>query len=176
MSRRALSLGLAFGVLLTGCDDEPHPWEVAPAPVLSTVNGSSSAGAPQAVPEHVELMRFSFATDVRNKEPTDQLLQAQPGDRVYAHLAIRNRTGQPRRVHLDFSVNGKERTQLDLDVEHSWSFRTWGYNTILDSDDVGELRLKVTDDAGRELTDQRLPIGRKRKIGPAKPPPPELAR
>jgi len=167
---------LAVSFAVAGCEGEPRPWEVMPTAPPSTTAAPGEASKPTEVPERVELLRFSFATDVRHKEPTDELQQAQPGDRVYAHVAIRNRTGHPRRIHLDFSVNGKERTQLDLEVEHSWSFRTWGYNTILDTDDVGELRLRLTNEAGELLSDERLPIGRKRKVGPAKPPPAEIAR
>jgi hypothetical protein len=54
-------------------------------------------------------------------------------------------------------VNGKLRTPLKLDIDPSWSFRTWGYNTIQASDS-GDLEIVVYDDAGTALGRERLQI------------------
>ena len=98
-----------------------------------------------------------FTSAIERREPKDELTAAKPGQRVHAFLAIRNRTGQKRSIHLAWSVNGEARTQLDLDVEESWQFRTWGFNTVLPRD-RGTLRLEVTDDAGNSLVERELPI------------------
>jgi hypothetical protein len=168
---RTLGIALALAAS-TGCKDEPHPWEVVPSAPVAPASERPETAIASARAEHMELQRFVFTSDVRNKEPVDTVLRAQPGDRVYAHVTLRNRTGRTRRIVLDFSVNGSQRTNLSLDVEHAWSWRTWGYNTILESDDVGELLLRVTDDEGTLVTEARLPIGRKRDIGKAPAPVP----
>jgi len=82
-----------------------------------------------------------------------------PGQRVWAHLTLRNRSAETRTVKLVFRVNGDERTAVTLDVEPSWSYRTWGYNTLRDFD-VGEMSIEVTDDTGATLVTDKLPIRR----------------
>jgi hypothetical protein len=94
---------------------------------------------------------------VKDREPVDRLEVARPGSRVYAHLTLRNRTGRDRGVHVEFLIEGKKRTELDLPVKESWSFRTWGYNT-LQAKDRGALVVSVTDDEGHPLGDFTLPI------------------
>jgi hypothetical protein len=106
----------------------------------------------------VELLKFQWTSGIKNREPVDHLAVAHPGDRVYAHLTIRNRTGRTRSLHLAFSVNGKVRSELDLDVVESWSYRTWGYDTVLKTDKAGKLTLSVTDDEGQPIDDEELPI------------------
>ena len=99
----------------------------------------------------------AFTSAIERREPKDELTHAKPGQRVHAFLAIRNRTGRKRSIHLAWTVNGEERTKLDLDVDESWQFRTWGFNTVLPKD-RGTLRLEVTDDAGNSLVERELPI------------------
>jgi hypothetical protein len=94
---------------------------------------------------------------VEKKEPVDKLKSVTPGTRVYAHLKMRNRSDEKRTVHVDFLINGKMRTPLKLDIDPSWSFRTWGYNRVQASDS-GELEVQVYDDAGTMLESVRLPI------------------
>jgi hypothetical protein len=128
------------------------------APPAITPPPSASASAPAQPP--LQILRLTFTSEVRNKEPVDKLDAAAPGQRVYAHLAVRNRSPKSRRIHLSFEVNGNLRTTLELDIQPSWSYRTWGYNTVLAGDTKGELTLVVTDDEGQELTTARLPIRR----------------
>ena len=55
--------------------------------------------------------------------------------------------------------------KVDLKVEPSWSYRTWGYSTLRAGDQTGELVVEVRDDAG-VISTARLPIS---KLEPAKP-------
>lgn len=156
---------------------EGHEGGVAPsasvqhvgvAPGVESARGSSAApwvdggagvgagGAQGRVP--LQLLRFSFTSEVKGKEPVDRLERGVPGERVYAHLAFRNRGDESRPVHVVFRVNGERRTKLDLKVEPSWSYRTWGFNT-LKVDDKGELTVTVTDDEGLVLVEEKLPVG-----------------
>lgn len=105
----------------------------------------------------MELLRFRFTSGIRDREPEDDLREARPGQRIYAFLAIRNRTGNKRGITLSWTVGGQPRTKLDLDVDESWQYRTWGYNT-LGPTDRGTLRLEVTDDAGNSVVERELPI------------------
>jgi len=116
----------------------------------------NAAPAPTAkIP--VELLNLTITSAVEKKEPVDKLKAATPGTRVYAHLKMRNRSNETRTIHVDFLVNGKLRTPLKLDIEPSWSFRTWGYNT-LQANDSGELEVQVYDDGGTMLEKVRMPI------------------
>ncbi|MFO0759028.1 MAG: DUF2914 domain-containing protein [Byssovorax sp.] len=161
MLPRAL-LPLLLLIALPACD-EPKG---APAPVASTT--ASTAAPPKASPPPtasaapekttVELLRFTLTSEIKAKEPVDHLESAEPGQRVYAHLAVRNRTGGARRVTLRFIVNGDERSTVDLNVEQSWSYRTWGYNTVRAGDKSGELVVEVRDDQGELLKKATLPI------------------
>jgi hypothetical protein len=105
----------------------------------------------------MELLGLTITSGIEKKEPVDKLKSVAPGTRVYAHLKLRNRSSEARTVHVDFLVNGKLRTPLKLDIEPSWSYRTWGYNT-LQAGDSGELEVQVYDDAGTMLERVRLPI------------------
>ncbi len=106
----------------------------------------------------MQLLGFVFSSDVKNKEPVDRLEAAEPGMRVWAHLKLRNRSAATRVVHLAFRVDGESRTAVDLNVEPSWSYRTWAYNTLRKTDKSGEVTLTVTDDSGATLVEQSLPI------------------
>lgn len=169
-SRRRGLVGAALvaSAVASGCRSEPT---AGAAPVGSSVApvASSPAAARAPSPAEVaaieeelstrpmELLRFAFTSGVERREPKDELTHARPGQRVYAWLAIRNRTGQKRSIHLAWTVDGEERTKLDLEIEESWQFRTWGFNTVLPKD-RGTLRLEVTDDAGNALVERDLPI------------------
>lgn len=126
-------------------------------------DATSSAAAPTAPQEApkarapVELLKLVLTSGVQKKEPVDKLDEVEAGSRLYAHLTLRNRSGEKRKVHVDFLVNGKLRTPLELDVESSWSYRTWGYNT-LQATDKGEVEVRVIDEAGTTLAASRLPI------------------
>ena len=93
------------------------------------------ADAGESDPERpLEVLRFQFTSGTKNREPVDKLWRARPGERVYAYVALRNRSGRERKVHVTFRVNGKTRTEVDLDIAESWSYRTWAYNTVLKTD------------------------------------------
>jgi hypothetical protein len=173
----AVIAGLAC---LSGCDRSASagppgasagpPDAAAPTPPASS--GRTAPPAPpssgSAAPEkpQLQVLKLVFTSEVKNKEPVDKLERAQPGQRVYAHLTLRNRGAEARPITLAFKVNGEARSKVDLKVDPSWSFRTWGYNTLRASDLTGELSLEVRDDTGAVLTTARLPI---RTDPPAKP-------
>lgn len=106
----------------------------------------------------MQLQRFAFTSGIHGKEPVDTLEFAESGRRVWAHFALRNRSGLTRKMTLSFSVNGQKRTTFDLKVEPSWSFRTWAYVTLRKTDTDGEIVLDATDDDGAVITHARLPI------------------
>jgi hypothetical protein len=132
----------------------PAPVSAPPAPVSAL--GSSSAATPASAP--LQLLRLTLTSAVKDKEPVDELKVASPGQRIWAHLAIRNRSSEARRITLLFRVDGEERSTVDLKVEPSWSYRTWGYNTLRASDKSGELTLEVREIGGPLLSTARLPI------------------
>jgi hypothetical protein len=155
---------LALVVLFAGaCGDRAHPAPSAsvsassapPPPSVAPISPSAAETELETAP--VELLKFQFTSAVKDREPVDRLDAARPGARVYAHLTLRNRTGRDRAVHVEFAVDGKKRTELDLPVKESWSFRTWGYNTM-QAKDRGTLSVSVTDDEGHPLGDFTLPI------------------
>ncbi len=110
---------------------------------------------PQLPP--MELIKFMFTSGVEGKDPRDKLAIARPGQRVYSYFVMRNRSGRERCVKVELRVNGKRRTVLTLKVGKSWSWRTWGYNTLRHDDD-GILAAVVRDDQGREITTRQLGI------------------
>ncbi len=105
----------------------------------------------------LQLLRFTFADGVEGKDPGAKLNIARPGQRVYAHLQLRNRSGRDRCVHVVFHVGGKKRTDVTLKVGESWSWRTWAYNTLR-ADDRGPLQVVVTDDQGKAIVQQSLAV------------------
>jgi len=107
--------------------------------------------------EAIELLRFTFTDGVERKDPREKLNIARPGQRVYAHLQLRNRSGRDRCVHVVFRVGGKKRTDVTLKVGESWSWRTWAYNTLR-ADDTGPLRVTVTDDQGKVIVAKQLAV------------------
>lgn len=157
-------------LVASGCRRDPLADVVASASTAvpsaplapATTAGPGAAPPPEVIEDELstrpmELLRFAFTSGIERREPKDELSHAKPGQRVHAFLAIRNRTGRKRSIHLAWTVDGEQRTQLDLDVDESWQFRTWGFNTVLPKD-RGTLRLEVTDDAGNSLLERELPI------------------
>lgn len=157
--RRELCSILSLLAAACGQSAREAPSATASGPVPSSSAAPSAPSAAEAELETrpVELLKFQFTSAVKDREPVDRLDAARPGARVYAHLTLRNRTGRDRAVHVEFAVDGKKRTELDLPVKESWSFRTWGYNTM-QTKDTGELTVSVTDDEGHPLGDFTLPI------------------
>jgi hypothetical protein len=105
----------------------------------------------------LQLLRFAFASGIEGKDPKDDLRLARRGQRVFAHLTLRNRSGRSRCVRLVFRVGGKKRTEVTLKIGESWSWRTWAYNTIK-SDDEGPLELTVSDDQGQVILEKTLTV------------------
>ncbi|MDC0739734.1 hypothetical protein [Polyangium mundeleinium] len=162
-------VGCPEGSAVAQNNDAGPPVDAGASDAQSTTPWHASSSTPSSPPaepssEHasLELLQLTLTSDVQKKEPVDTLDVAPPGTRVYAHLKLRNRSQDKRKVHVDFFVNGKLRTPLDLTVEPSWSFRTWGYNTM-QAGDTGELEVRVLDDGGTTLATARLPIKAKSK-------------
>lgn len=132
---------------------------------MAAPSAAASAPAPD-LSTPLELREFTFTSEVKDKEPKDTLLAAEPGKRVWAHLRLRNRSEGARKIHLEFRVNDDVRTTLDLEVARSWSYRTWAYNTMLPSDKKGTVSIRVTDDTGAVLVDTSLPIASKARTKP----------
>jgi hypothetical protein len=128
-----------------------------PASPRPSPSASASASEDDA-PASLQILKFAFTSNIRDKEPADKLDAAKPGQRVYAHVTFRNRTGSSREVDLVFRVNGKERSRVPLEVASSWSYRTWGYVTLRPADSSGEIVVTVVDDTGEEIKAARLPI------------------
>ena len=170
--RTRFLLPLAAATLLIACDKtesatEPAAASTSVAPTVSVpVPEASATAAEEATLAPLELQELTFTTDVKNKEPVDTLVAAEAGKRVWAHLRLRNRGDQPRKIRLQFRVNDDKRTMIDLQVEKSWSFRTWAYNTLLAGDTKGTVSLEVTDDTGAVLADTTVPIAGKAQSKP----------
>lgn len=157
-------------IVLAGCGEPQSgaPSAAASGPVPSMLApGASAPGMSSAEIDDetstkpVELLKLVFAADVKDKEPSGQLQVAKPGQKVYAHLTVRNLSDHPRKVKLSFSVSGEKRTQVELFVGESWSWRTWAYNTVLAKDAGKKLELEVTDDQGHPLFEGTIPIAAK---------------
>jgi len=103
------------------------------------------------------VLRFRFTSNVRDRDAVDKLSVLRPGQRVYAYFRMRNRSGHSRCLKLTFRVNGKKRTTLTLGVGKSWSWRTWGYNTLR-PDDRGFLEVEAIDDQGKVVLKEHMAI------------------
>ncbi len=147
----------ADGAQAVASNKAPPTNVAAPSATAASPTQAATPAQTQRARVPVELLALTVTSNVEKKEPVDKLKAATPGTRVYAHLKMRNRSDEKRTVHVDFLVNGKLRTPLKLEIEPSWSFRTWGYNT-LQASDTGELEVQVYDDAGTMLERVRLPI------------------
>jgi hypothetical protein len=151
-----------------GCGDPAAPAGSAPSAsaassVVAAAAPAGSGGADAAADDEtstrpVELLKLVFTKEVKDKEPVGQLQVASPGQKVFAHLTLRNRSGRPRKVQLAFSVGGEKRTTVELFVGDSWSWRTWAYNTTLPRDAGKKLDLEITDDQGHPLFEGAIPI------------------
>lgn len=163
--RVACACALVLVPLLGACDADPKPAAGTGAPTGSTTAAPAPSAKPgsarptptETVAEGVDLLKMELTSEVKNKEPVDKLDSAKPGERVYAHLTVRNRTAGQQRVSLSFRINDEERTMVDLKVEKSWSWRTWAYVTLR-KDDKGELTVHAFDDHGAELATKSIPI------------------
>jgi hypothetical protein len=142
---------------LESVDDEPDSAddEAGDADRESDPNASCAPKDPKLKP--MQLLRFTFSDAIKGKDPGAKLRVARPGQRVYAHFRMRNRSGRKRCMHLTFRVAGKKRTEVTLVVGKSWSWRTWAYNTIK-GDDRGPLTLEVNDDQGQLMLKKSLAI------------------
>ena len=141
----------------------------APAPrELETVDDEPDAAEPSAAAKAacapkdptlkpLDILRFAFTDSVEGKDARVNLSVARPGQRVHTHIVLRNRSGRERCITIELRVNGKSRTTLTQKVGRSWSWRTWGYNTLR-QDDRGKLEAIVRDDQGKELQRRELPI------------------
>ncbi len=164
-------------LLIVACDDAA-PTSTANAasapPIVASIAPASARPAASAAPAPtptppLQVLKLTLTSDVKQKEPVDEMKEAGPGQRVWAHVAIRNRAADARRVSLVFKVDGEERSTVDLQIASSWSYRTWGYNTLRASDKSGELTVEVRDDGGAVLSAAKLPIkaSAAKKIAPA---------
>lgn len=151
----------ALALLVLSACDEPAPHTststLPPPPLVSGKTLSSAAVDEELSTKPLEILKFRFTSAVKNRDPVDKLDHAKPGERVYAHFAVRNRTGKKRQMTVVFAVDGKEKTKVDLDIDESWEWRTWAYNTVAPNE-KGTLTLSVTDDEGHPLLDEKLPI------------------
>jgi hypothetical protein len=167
------ALATVTSLALAGCDPAPASkpsasvatataTAVAPAPAGSapaSVTGGGSRGASPAASANapLEVLRLRLTSAIKDKEPVDDLTRAEPGKRVWAHVTARNRGAGKAGVQLVFRVDGDVRTTVDLDVDRSWSYRTWGYVTLR-PDDRGELEVEVIGDGEQALAEATLPI------------------
>lgn len=154
--------GVLLVAALLGCDRrEARPWSsdaAAPAPAPAATASATPAASPSPAATRLEILRLTLTSEVKDKEPVDRLVAAGPGQRVWAHVTARNRTPDTRGIKLSFRVAGKVRSEVDLDVERSWSFRTWGYNTMKATDTSGELEVVVLAEDESVLAETTLPI------------------
>lgn len=159
--RADVTLGLLL-CSLASCDRNPSaPASAsvsAPAAPRPTATVAEAAYEEETSTRPIELLKLKFTSAVQAKDPVDELTHAKPGQRVYAHFTLRNRTGRPRTIHVTFRVNGVTRTEVDLDVAESWSYRTWAYNTVLATDTTGKIEMEATGDEGHPIAEGSLPI------------------
>lgn len=144
-----------------GDEGERPSEEISPEPAAtgdSGEEGDNDCPPKDAALQPMELLSFKFTGEIKNKEPAGRLHSVRPGQRVYAHLTMRNRSGEARCLQVVFRVNGKKRTAVTLKVGESWSWRTWAYNTVHASDETGRLELQVLDDQGLTVVSETLPI------------------
>ena len=147
---------------MSSSSSSPSPSERA-APPAGTPPAAPQGEPPPAPPadeasQEMKILKMALASGVRDKEPVDKLASAKPGQRVWAHVTLRNRTGFAREIDLVFRVDGKERSRVTLNIETSWSFRTWGYVTLRPTDTAGDVTVTVVNDSGDELATQKIPI------------------
>jgi hypothetical protein len=152
----------------TGGDDAATSASSSAAGTASAsppASDSASSSAPSAAPSTsaaakvpLQVQRFVLTSEVKNKEPVDELVKAGVGDRVYAHLQVRNR-GERRPLRLEFRIDDKVRSKIDLEVIHSWSYRTWGYNTVREPD-VGKILEATIFDEDEVVASAKIPLAK----------------
>jgi hypothetical protein len=130
-------------------DDEPAPEDG------SVAEASCAPPDPNLTP--LLLLRFAFTSGIDGRDPRDKLSVARPGQRIFSHFTVRNKSGRERCIRIELVVGREKRTTLTLKIGESWSWRTWGYNTLR-SDDTGTLVAIVRDDQGNELARRELSI------------------
>ena len=161
--KKPTALFALAALLVLACDDPPSSAATivasgAPsAKPIAAVSAKPAASAAAPTPP-LQVLRLTLTSDVKDKEPVDELKEAAPGQRVWAHVTIRNRTSEARRVSVTFKVDGEERSTVDLQIAASWSYRTWAYNTLRAGDKSGELMVEVRDDGGNVMSQAKLPI------------------
>lgn len=174
---RSLRAAFVAGAMTLACDrgasDRGASSTEASAPSAPAPRAPSlpSPSLPPLTPKPLaplQILRFSFSSGVKAKEPVDFLEAAGPGQRVYAHMAFKNTNHEPRSVHVVFRVNAERRTALDLKIDPSQSYRTWAFNTLKEQDRSGTLALEVTDETGQTLLSEKLPIKATGKPGKGK--------
>ena len=146
-------------------DDEVETVDdTIPAPVTEDESDEAEAEEPEegCAPKQdglkpMQVLLFRWTSGIENKDPKDRLYVARPGQRVYAHLRMRNRSGTERCLKLVFRVGDEKRTEVTLRIGESWNWRTWAYNT-LKREDRKPLRLTIHDDQGALILDERLPV------------------
>jgi hypothetical protein len=142
---------------------EPDDIEVDPSSAVEDEPPSDEAEAEAACApadpaiKPMQLLRFTFTSGIEGKDAKDKLAVARPGQRVFAHLHMRNRSKRERCIHVTFSVGGKERSHVTLKIGDSWEWRTWAYATVK-SDEKAPLRVVVTDDQGATIVDKLLGV------------------
>lgn len=163
LRRAPILAAAALAGCLCGCDERasastpdaaPPPAPTSSAAPAPKPSASATAGASSG---ELRVLKMVLTPGVKNKEPDGKLDAATAGQRVYAHLTVRNRTDGPRPIVLAFLVGDKERSKVDLNVAQSWSFRTWGYVTLKDGDS-GELTVEVRDGSGDVMERVKVPI------------------
>lgn len=167
---RSLFVASVAGLTILGCPPESNRPDGRPAAGATTIalpDAAASVGtAPPITDEsaieagprkHPEVRAMHFTSGVKDKEPIDNLDTARPGKRVYAHLTVRNRTAGPRKLTVSFRVAGVERSSTELDVERSWSYRSWAYMTLKPTD-KGTVGVLVKDDYGEKVAEAEIPI------------------
>jgi len=136
---------LASDPLPETVDDEP-----------ADVHAESCASADPALAP-MQLLRFTFTDGIEGRDPRSRLTIARPGQRVYLHLTMRNRSGRERCVRVTFRAAGHRRSEVTLTVGKSWSWRTWAYATLR-PDDRGPLVVEVRDDQGALVAKRSLAV------------------
>jgi hypothetical protein len=158
---------LAMAMMLVACERAAPPQASVDASTIASADAAPSSSPFDASADVVadakaadvplEIQKLVFTSGVKNKAPIDKLAAAEPGQRVYAHVTLRNRGADARPITLVFRIDDEARSSVDLRVDTSWSYRTWAYVTLRAADH-GELAVDVRDDAGGTIGSAHIPI------------------
>jgi hypothetical protein len=146
------------GATASGSAVAASPNAPSPTGFATATSRAVAMAEDEASTKPVELLALKIASDVKNKEPVDAIDATAVGERVYAHVTIRNRTGRPRGVVITFTVEGVERARVPLEIGESWSWRTWGYATMRAADAGKTLTISLDDEAGHPLAERTLKV------------------